>query len=465
MPIIHKVISYFRRDHTLQYWLQNVVLLYVGYREYTATLLRISYGDAAYELFEIFGREGFFISHDRYIGAWVQWLPILGIKASLPYHTIIYFYSMGVYLLSLLVIYGYRKWTKDMLGAWMLISCLYIGMCNAYFYYASTHWIGFSVSVLYILLTRKWIQTDPQFILPSTILFALISMGCNPFYIIPMLLGLGYLWIAFPSQYLLIWKNIAGLIIVVWIARSLQSHVGYDSSRIEIFQTNLLEHFQELDKAGFRQYFGYMYADSMMIKLLFATPLFLGLYYGKYWHILFGALTTIGSFYLCCTYFYQWESGAYMDLYARLIFLCALVCFYFIVVDTRVPSWLLSALFLFLLVFSYQKIDAHQIGYQRRIEYIQALIRVAERKDTDRLFVPDDIIDYSQLWLDWALGYETIVISRWGGQTKSIFTRNRVDFHCMPYTVDSLYSRFYTHPFRQINPRYFSISHKPYICL
>jgi hypothetical protein len=269
-----------------------------------------------------------------------------------------------------------------------------------------------------------------------------------------LIIGLGYIAIDVPKKYKYILSQVFILLLAVILIKFVIPSSPYEQEKLSVLKENLM-HINELDKAAFRYYYDSIFGQSLLLKAFYVIVLILGILRRKFYMLLLGITVYFLAYYLNCLYNFNWESNAYMDLYGRLIQLSVLVCLYFIIRDLEIQWVFTTALFLFILVMNVQLIVQKYPVYNGRYEYIETKLKRMRMEGISKLAIHEKLLDYNILLLDWALAYESLVLSTYDDEPRTMFTRDFKAIGSKNLKTDVLYSRFYEEPYGDIANTYF----------
>lgn len=242
------------------YFVLAALLAIVFYRE------RIQ-SDSAYYLFHVVDTENFRIEHQRYILAFSQFLPLVGIKLGLGMKAVMMLYSLNsilwFYLLFLYCVFFLRDKTAG--SSIILISVL--GVVHMFFCPMYEIWYGSALLVLvrshlYFNRIQRWHELLLFLGITITVLFS------HPLLIIPLVY---LLLLDALEKWWLHWKQLLAVLLVFgsWYAIKKLMLSEYESGKLSLLDFSWNKAYQSLSDAG------YLWLRLKYIFTYYTVPLFM----------------------------------------------------------------------------------------------------------------------------------------------------------------------------------------------
>ncbi|MCA6361628.1 MAG: hypothetical protein IM638_01195 [Bacteroidetes bacterium] len=242
------------------YFVLAAVLAIVFYRE------RIQ-SDSAYYLFHVADTENFRIEHQRYILAFSQFLPLIGIKLGLGMKAVMILYSLNpilwFYLLFLYCVFFLRDKTAG--SSIILVSVL--GVVHMFFCPMYEIWYGSALLILvrsHLYYNRIQRGHELLFFLGITI----TVLFSHPLLIIPLVY---LLLLDALEKWWLHWKQLLAVMLVfaIWYAIKKLMLSEYESGKFSLLDFSWNKAYQSLSDAG------YLWLRLKYIFTYYTVPLFM----------------------------------------------------------------------------------------------------------------------------------------------------------------------------------------------
>lgn len=431
------------------------ILSFIGINNYFDVLERICYGDTALHLFKIIIGKTFFIPHHRYSLVFFEIFPLLGIWAQSSFKTVLYLFSYSHYAIILMLTLLYYMKTKNILGTWVLTISSVIGMSHSYYYYIIESYLGYTISLFSVLFYSYLFENKKSHIWIFTLISSILIVGCHSYYFSIVFLGLLYIWIQNTSLYKNIIIQCSIIIFVVMLYNMIYSPDGYELDRMHIFKQNL-SHYKELDKAAFSMYFQNTFTYDYKLNLFLTFIIGISIYLKKYKELAVGVIALIAGFYLNCIYSYEWQSSHYMDQYGRLIFYFGFTSLFFILNKSRISNFIISIIFIAYFFIQWNFITKISSQYEFRIQWMTEILKVMDAKKINKLILNTKDIDYQYVLMDWAVAYESILLSTFLNSPKSILILDSTELKEKNLNSSLFISKFYSDSMSHIKGTYFN---------
>lgn len=392
------------------YFLVMLILSLIYYQE------RMLAMDTAYYTFKVVVYGDFFTGHERTISYLPQILPILAIKMGCSLKTVLIAYSAGFivfyYVAFLIVVHLLRNPQAGILLA------LALGLTLRYKFYAPVGEVVLSIVPIAILLA--WLS-KPNTVTKSWpawadigvgVFLGLLLLGAHPFAIVGTAIGLGFLMIWQKE-----WQNvrfwITGIVVgaLLFWKFALGERNAYEAERAN----RLGEAWEVLSNLSdyyvsdvVMRYFDTQYAFPLIVLLICLISLIYLRRIGLVLYVLFSSLVALAVVIVMHAYMSS-DIFIMIDGYlAYLGFVWALPIAYHWVSERRMWQFLLVGA---LLIFSLVRIENTKQFFQNRLAYVQQTIDEQTSAEYPKGVAYLTDLNYEKLWIGWALGVETLMLS------------------------------------------------------
>lgn len=396
--------------YTHFYFLAAGILALIFYRE------RIQ-SDAAYYLFHVIDGAGFHIEHQRFILAFSQFLPLLGVKLGLSMKIVFILNSLNpiiwFYLLYAYCVFFLRDRTAGV--GIILISVL--GVLHMYFCPMYEIWYGSALLVLvYAHLHQHRVQKIGDLLLflgiVTTVLFS------HPLLIIP----LTYFLIQDTIRNVrLHWKALLGvfLVIICWYITKLLLLTDYESGKLSLLDfswNNAYEGLGKLDYVLLRIKYLFTYYTIPVIMLICSSVFYLS----KKMHLQFLVLNFFfwGHVLLINITHYHPESEQSLYFERMYMPLIAIALLPFLTVFSEMSIWLnhYTALCIVLVVgWRFWLFIQTGVVYTERLEKTDAIIAESQKIGGSKFVLSDHVWKTSFQYAEWSFPMETMLYSAFAG--------------------------------------------------
>jgi len=378
---------------------------------------RMLHFDTANYAFNLIWFEQPYIQHGRWIGLFSQWPVLAFIQAGASLETVLRVYSLvlaaGPYLIFLLLVYVFQSPRGG-----LLILLLHI-LTIRYKFYAPVAEVVQSLT--WVALALGWLLRDPKRwpIAPLwniTVAFVLASplLITHPFGLLSF--GLGYLiWLSANGN----WRArsswvVPGLALVGFLLLRMlgaQSFSGYEAGRLSLVR----EYANQLTELP-----GLYVWDRFWWYLRSHYPVTIIVFIGVWLYVLSQkkiALALTAMLGLCVIALMAMLTHAYLNgpiylmidgYFAHLGMPIALLL---VLALPRQPKPASILLFAVLVFFSLHRIASVHSFYERREALLTGIIDQQAKPDQPKLMASMEGWDWSRLWVPWAVGMETLLMS------------------------------------------------------
>lgn len=386
------------------------ILSLVYYRE------RMLHFDSASYAFNMIYRGEFNTGHNRYISYLPQVLA-LGLRnwgASLQAVLMTYSASFILlhYLIFCTIVYGFKN-PKG--GLFLALACT---LMIRYKFYGPVGEVMLGIPLVVLVLT--WLMSESYQKEGKRPLKIGIAIACSSFLLIthpfPMVtLGLAWLiWMIYAQRWRMAYEWILPLAwLVLWGIKLGTKGIGtsYEAGRID----QLLEAQKVLTNLNDYYVWGrlgwYLDVHYLVPMILFVGALIYLLFQKKIWTVVISTFAFVIITAMTIVLFSYLGSPIYILLDGYLAHLGVLMALVFILSIGHRREWWVAAIFVFLLFFSVDRIKGTHHFFTQREDLLLAIMDSHTETDEAKLVTSMDAFDWDRLWLPWAVGIETLMMS------------------------------------------------------
>lgn len=377
---------------------------------------RMLHFDTANYAYHLIYFQDFYTGHDRYISYLPQLLPLWAARAGLPLNTILSLYSLSFILLYygiyLLIVYGFR----NLMGGLFLILALTLTL--RFKFYAPVGEVVISiafVALVFGFLSSEWYAKADhrRFKTVLAIILAALIVFVHPFGMVSLAL-VWLLWIVYSGRWRFWQEYLLPLSwLLIWGTRSLVKGAGssYEAGRLQQLSEagNFL--FNLSDYFVWDRFLWYLNAHYTLPLVLFLGSLIYLSVKGRWltallalfcWSVL-AALVLLLHSYL--------NGPIYIMLDGYLAHLGLIMALVFVLPFGKNRRVWVSLMFILLILFSLDRIRGVHRFYAEREFLLLNIIAGNSDPEESKLLAQMDAFDYDRLWLPWAIGIETHLMS------------------------------------------------------
>ncbi len=386
------------------------ILSLVYYRE------RMLHFDSASYAFNMIYRGEFNTGHNRYISYLPQILA-LGVRnwgGSLQAVLMTYSASFILlhYLIFCTIVYGFKN---PMGGLLLALACT---LTVRYKFYAPVGEV--MLGIPFVVLIIAWLMSDRYQAAGRRGLKIGFGVLCSGFLLIthpfPMVtLGLTWLiWMVYSQRWRIAFEWILPLAcLLMWAVKLGSQGMGtsYEAGRIN----QLLEAQKVLTNLNDYYVWGrlgwYLDVHYLLPMILFMGGLIYLIVQKKYWTTLLSivAFTVITA--MTIVLFSYLGGPIYVLLDGYLAHLGVIMALVFVLSIGHRREWWLAGVFVFLLMFSVDRIKGTHHFFTQREDLLLAILDGQLESEEHKLVTSMDAFDWERLWLHWAIGIETLMMS------------------------------------------------------
>lgn len=430
--------------------------------------------DGAFYCFKIIFFQNFNIENGRVGAFYTQLLPLLGLKLGCSLETFLRLYSISFvlwnYLFGLLIYYGFRL--KNLAIAFVIAQVV----AYRYSFYYPVSEIHSIIGPLFIFMALLLADFNQKRLkLTQNVLIFLMILWLLKIHIlsvIPILFVLGYLLISHPGKIkqspILIALG-SGLLLFVWLYLNIDKS-SYEGSKIITISSIKSVVFNPESVAGLQFFKAEFHRNYYLVSAVLIGSL---LYYVLSRNLLkfsFLIVSVVGFWIIIMAVNIKHDAPIVQQNYYALFGVFASIPFCLDVLPKlRFRIWYPAVfLIVFLSVFKIIKTGTfltEQINYFTRTSENLIRLPVKERK----FIIPENNIDWDQLWLDWDVLFQSLMISSLHNPQKAVtfFTPKSIDEFKDKVCCDScafVGVDFSPHWFKscEMPPDFFRLEAKPY---
>jgi len=386
------------------------ILSLVYYKE------RMLHFDSANYAYHLIYFQDFYTGHERYISYLPQLLPLLAARLGAPLPLVLSLYSVSFiglyYLIYLIIVYGFRNPAGGLLQVLALVLTL------RYKFYAPVGEVVISIAFVGLVLgvlTSDWYAREGQRWqkVGWAVFFSSCFIFIHPFGMVS-LAAAWLIWLSWTGN----WRRGVEYILplswlLVWGGRTIRQGTGtsYESGRLNQL-SEAREFFGQLSDYYVWDRFGwYLTAHYTLPLVLFLGVLIYLSVKGKWGTALLALSSWLGIAALVLLLHSYLNGPIYIMLDGYLAHLGVVMAVVFILPFGKNSSWWVGLFFAILVLFSLDRIRGVHRYYTDREYLLLNIIAGNSTPDESRLLSHMDAFDYDRLWLPWAVGIETHLMS------------------------------------------------------
>lgn len=377
---------------------------------------RMLHFDTANYAYHLIYFQDFYTGHGRYVSYLPQLLPLWAARAGLSLSTILQLYSLSFILLYygiyLSIVYGFR----NLSGGLFLVLALILTL--RYKFYAPVGEVVTSIAfvgLIFGLLSSDWYARSGRRWLKSglAILLSALFVFIHPFGMVS-LAAVWLIWLVYSGR----WRKWREYILpfswlLVWGGRSVIKGAGtsYESGRLASLSEAGSFLLKLSDYYVWDRFLWYLTSHYTLPLLLFVGVLLYLSVKGKWLTALLATLSWVGIAVLVLILHSYLNGPIYIMLDGYLAHLGVVMALVFVLPFGKSRSIWAGLLFLVLIAFSLDRIRGVHRYYAEREHLLLNIIAGNSTPDEAKLLSHMDAFDYDRLWLPWAIGIETHLMS------------------------------------------------------
>ena len=414
--------------------------------------------DSSYYIFRVINSQSFWIEHNRYILAFSQFLPLIGVKLGFSLKTILLLYSIGhpifFYIIFLIAKYYY----KDQNAGFLIITLQTIGILSGFFvpmfelYYASA---------LIVLVSTILYKSNSKYDNIIIVILSFFIITGHPFanilLLFVMLIHAQQYGLKYFRKYILILT----IMLIVFIFKKL-NYSEYEYWKTMEFIHNILHSVYDLSyfKSLIILLITY-YKELLLIELLTLVYLISSKEYLKS-AIVFSAF--IAVLIIINLSYYGAAHGRYQEqVYFSLSFIVAYPFFIYLFNNKAKSNKSLFVLILFITTLRLYGIKSEGKSFSNRVSEIKTNIQIARKNDGTKFIINEHNLKYDP---NWSYPIETLLISSYNNNLSiTICTDVDIDFENNKAKIKAkqyLFRRWEIYDIESLNKQYFMLDKSLY---
>ena len=383
---------------------------------------RVTYCDNSYYLTKIFRKESFNIESGRAISVFFQIIPILLIKFSAPLRIVMVGYSVNFALIYIGCFFIIKYVFKSNYLAWGALLCTHLFLHYG-FYFPTEMIVSAAIIVLIVaFLTinerRKDKPLIPIFYYGVGSLLLLLIVIIHPLYFIIM--G-AILFCLYLIDYNKAYLHFIAICIVFLFVKMVFFKSGYEDEKMGGISLSYLN-FRSISHSILTNYWKQSFLERYFIAkyALFAFVLYLA--WERKWLLALAIPFAYLSLYLLVyTSMPNGASLGYMDNYMVAISVFPLIVFLFYLEQKTTNIKNIFVVVSFLVSINGLLRVSNEPIFKDRVIYLESILAHGRTNNINKFFIEDSTFRHSDISMDWAIPYETLLISTLGGKTQTIF--------------------------------------------
>ncbi|MEM6378033.1 MAG: hypothetical protein AAF705_07465 [Bacteroidota bacterium] len=402
-------------DRTIRY-LGHLTFLTLGILSLIYYKERMLHFDSASYAFNMIFRGEFNTAHGRYI-SYIPQVLALGLRnwgASLQ--TVLMAYSASFillyYLIFYVIVYGFKN-TKG--GLLLALACT---LMVRYKFYAPVGEV--ILGIPFVILVLAWLMSKPYQAEGRRILKVGLAISLSSFLLIthpfPMVtLGFVWLiWMVYSKRWRIAYEWILPFSwLLTWGIKLGSQGLGtsYETGRIDQFLEakkvlSNLDEYYVWSRLGW-----YLDVHYLVPMILFLAVLIYLFVQKKIWTALSSMLAFVVITAMTIVLFSYLGGPIYVLLDGYLAHLGVIMGLVFVLSIGHRREWWLAGIFVFLLIFSVDRIKGTHNFFTQREDLLLAIMESHTDPGQNKLVTSMDAFDWERLWLPWAVGIETLMMS------------------------------------------------------
>lgn len=405
------------QHHKVLLWLGHFTFLVLGLFSWFFYKERMLHFDSANYAYHLIYFQHFYTGHGRLISILPQLLPLFAAKAGMSLEMILRLYSLSFillyYLLYWVVVHGFRNLQG---GLFMSLSLI---LTVRYKFYApvgevviSIAFIGLLVGLLtsdwYASLIRDGIRT--KFIkIGLAILLSSLFVIIHPFAMVTFSI-VWLIWMVYSGRWKIKLEYFLPFSwVLIWGAKFLFSGGGtsYESGRLDRLNEAQLVLLHLKDYYVWDRFIWYLNAHYTLPLVMFVATLVYLFYQKKWWTGLIAILSWCFLAAVVITLHSYLNGPIYVMLDGYMAHLGVVMALVFVLPFGKSRNIWIVLLFILLVIFSLDRIRGVHEYYSGREYLLLNIIKGNSTPDEPKLLAHMDAFDYDRLWLPWAVGIET----------------------------------------------------------
>lgn len=386
------------------------ILSLVYYRE------RMLHFDTANYAFNMIYSGELYSAHDRYISYLPQILALGMRNLGASLQVVLMTYSASFILLHYLIFCVILFLFKNPKGG--LLLALACTLTVRYKFYGPVGEVLLGIPFVVLVLT--WLMSERYQAEGRRALKIGISIFCSAFLLVthpfPMVtLGLGWsVWMIYSQRWRMAYEWILPLSwVLMWGVKLGVQGIGtnYEAGRANQFleAQKVLSNFPDYyvwDRLGW-----YVEVHYLLPMLLFIGALVYLLFQKKVWTTLSSILAFIVITAMTIVLFSYLDFPIYILLDGYLAHLGVIMALVFVLSIGKRREWWVVGIFAFLLIFSVDRIKGTHHYFSQREDLLLAIMESHTEPGQAKLTTSMEAFDWDRLWLPWAMGIETLMMS------------------------------------------------------
>jgi hypothetical protein len=401
-----------------------VILIILAYFGAHYALIRFTAYDAAYYLYKIIDREGFFIAHGRTISYFAQWPAVVAVKLGLSMKLLLPIASLGYSLFFIVHYFLATKFkTKENLF-WLVVFLPLIALRYKYYSPISESILSLaSISLFYVVMANA---TRAYSIMKWVFLFLIsitIYMGHPLAYMgVFIMIIFHALWQRDYLNKTRIYAFVINAIFLVAKIRSVQAS-GYESEKFDDATSNFSKLSAASDHWVYLQLDNWILDEAIWPLFAFCAALFILLYHRRIIPLVFLLFSYIAIKHIIT--FVYWDGESPNMLHSYYAYLSIPWSLGIIYAGSLIPKkGFVLAFFFFLSIQSIWEIREQRKFFMHRLSYFDSVFE--KFPDSRKQIIPIDQVDMKKVHVVWAVPFETMIYTAYEDprDTKTLFINN-----------------------------------------
>lgn len=429
--------------------------------------------DIAFQTFLMINDGTLQVMVNRFGSGIVQMLPLLAIRAEAPIWVVSLLYSVSfplLYLLFYTIIV--RVFKNDYLG-WTLVFLFTLIVHDAFYWATSEQQQGLAALLVYFSFLLRYPHLQAWWMLAIGLLGTVVLAYYHPLIFIPFYFLWGFFALHQPTRRTN-WRYwlLAAFMLAVLAFKSYYSANWYDTSKTSDFTRHLREYFPRYWELPSNRKFlhnclqyWYLFPAFLIVNTVYYLWQRHWLKLGWLLAFCFGHLLLLHISSPNATYrFYVEVNYMVLSIYVMVPFLFDLA--------PRIPARWRLGLFVGIAVWRLATIAAHHQPYEVRVTWIRT--QLEHTGPSGKAYLPTADAPMDLLLMDWALPYESLVISAADANVQRSFRTtlppartlflhpDPAQFQADLQRDSTLVTSFKVYDYTQLNMKYFPLPPGPY---